>query len=87
MKTTIDIADDLFARSRKAAKREGKTLRALMEEGLRLALQARAKKTAPKFHFPVYGSGGMTDEFKNASWADIRNEIYGLPPERDPPKP
>ncbi|WP_299696358.1 type II toxin-antitoxin system VapB family antitoxin [Hydrocarboniphaga sp.] len=76
MKTTIEINDELFARSRKAAKREGKTLRALVEEGLRLALQARSQKTEPSFVMPVFGSGGLTDEFKNAGWSQIRDALY-----------
>jgi len=76
MKTTIEINDELFARSRKAAQREGKTLRALVEEGLRLALQARGKNSEPGFAMPVFGSGGLSDEFKDAGWEKIRNAIY-----------
>jgi hypothetical protein len=34
MKTTVEIAEDLFARTREVAQREGTTLRALIEEGL-----------------------------------------------------
>ena len=43
MKTTIEIADDLLTRSREFARERGLTLRALVEEGLALAL-ARAEK-------------------------------------------
>ena len=39
MKTTVEIGKDLFARSREVARREGTTLRALIEEGLRAALE------------------------------------------------
>jgi hypothetical protein len=38
MKTTVEIAEDLFARTREVAQREGTTLRALIEEGLQAAL-------------------------------------------------
>lgn len=41
MKTTVEISEDLFARSREVAKREGTTLRNLIEEGLRAALARR----------------------------------------------
>ena len=40
MKTTIELPDDLLGRIRKVAKREGATLKSLIEEGLHLALRA-----------------------------------------------
>ena len=46
MKTTIEISDELLERSRKVARREGGTSRAMVEEGLRLALRARERKVA-----------------------------------------
>jgi len=39
MKTTIDIADPLLDEARKLAAREGTTLRALVERGLRVRLE------------------------------------------------
>ena len=77
MKTTIEIADDLLQRAQHVARKEKTTLRALTEEGLRLVLkqkQAKAKKW--KWKPVVVGGGGLTDEFKNASWDKIRDEIY-----------
>ena len=47
MKTTIDIADGLFQQARMAAERDGTTLRALVEEGLRLALERRDRPAPP----------------------------------------
>lgn len=79
MKTTIEINDELFARARKAAQREGKTMKALVEEGLRLALRARSAKAEPSFVMPVFGSGGLTDEFQGAGWEAIRDAIYDMP--------
>ncbi len=43
MKTTIDIADDLIKRARQVQKREDITLRALVEEGLRYAIDKHAQ--------------------------------------------
>jgi hypothetical protein len=34
MKTTIDIADPLFAEAKRAAEREGTTLKALVDAGI-----------------------------------------------------
>lgn len=42
MKTAIDIADPLFAEARRAAEREGATLKALVERGLRQVLAGPA---------------------------------------------
>ncbi len=40
MKTTIDIADPLLREARKLANREGTTLRALVEQGLRHVIRS-----------------------------------------------
>ena len=50
MKTTIDIADDLIKRARQVQKREDITLRALVEEGLRYAIDKHAV-AAKKYSF------------------------------------
>jgi hypothetical protein len=76
MKTTIEIADDLFARAQRTARREKTTFRALTEQGLRLVLdekQAKPKKLPP---LATFRGDGLTDEFKNAGWDKIRDEIY-----------
>lgn len=44
MKTTIELPDDLLERSKTVARREGSTLKALIEEGLHLALRARGRR-------------------------------------------
>ena len=41
MKTTLDISDELLARAKRHAKKTGRPLRAVVEEGLRLALETR----------------------------------------------
>ena len=75
MKTTIEIADDLFERAQRLARKEKTTFRSLTEQGLRLVLQG--KQTKPKKLPPlVTVPGELTDEFKNAPWEKIRDEIY-----------
>ena len=41
MKTTIEIADDLFQRAQQIARKEKTTFRALAEQGLRLVLRQK----------------------------------------------
>ena len=75
MKTTIEIADDLFERAQRFARKEKTTFRSLTEQGLRLVLRekdGKPKKLPPLLTVP----GGLTDEFKNAPWEKIRDEIY-----------
>jgi hypothetical protein len=77
MKTTIEISDDLFARVQRVARKEKMTFRSLTEQGLRLVLKEKQVKPAKWKWEPVtFKGGGLTDEFKNASWEKIRDEIY-----------
>lgn len=77
MKTTIEIADDLFERAQKIARREKTTFRSLTEQGLRLLLEEKQSKAARWKWKPVVVKGGrLTPEFRDASWEKIRNEIY-----------
>jgi hypothetical protein len=75
MKTTIEIADDLFERAQRVARKEKTTFRSLAEQGLRLVLnekQAKPKKLPPLVTVP----GALTEDFANAPWEKIRDEIY-----------
>ncbi len=76
MKTTIDLPDDLLERSKAVARRENSTLRALVEEGLLLALRARSRKRASPFSVQPFHGDGLTPEFADAGWDRIRDEIY-----------
>ena len=84
MKTTVEISDDLYKRSQQLAKREGTTLRAVLEEGLRLALKARQASQPSAFAFPTFGHGGLNDEFRDAPWESIREAIYRDADRRQP---
>ncbi|MFN0304720.1 MAG: hypothetical protein ACKVQU_30680 [Burkholderiales bacterium] len=76
MKTTIELPDDLLQRSKRLARREGMTLRALLEEGLRLALKSRERRAAVPFRLKPFRGDGFTPEFQDAGWDRIRDEIY-----------
>lgn len=75
MKTTIEIGDDLLQRTKRVMRKEGGTLRSLVEEGLALALEKREKKTRPRIKLVTF-SGKLQPDFQNASWEKIRDEIY-----------
>lgn len=77
MKTTIEIADDLLVRAQKLARRQKTTLRALIEQGLRLVLKENESRISDWTWKPVVVAGkGIAPEFKDARWDKIRDEIY-----------
>jgi hypothetical protein len=77
MKTTIEIADDLFERAQRLARKEKTTFRALTEAGLRLVLSGKHRQRRKELPpLVTFGSGGPTDEFKDWNWDRIRDEIY-----------
>ncbi len=76
MKTTVEIPDDLLERAKSAAAREGSTVRALIEEGLRKVLLER-ETSAGQFklqHVCVDGDG--IDPAYEHSWEAVRDAIY-----------
>lgn len=66
MKTMIELPDDLLERSKAVARRENSTLTALIEEGPRLALRARARKRAAPFVVVPFEGNGLSPEFVGA---------------------
>jgi len=77
MKTTVEIAEDLFARTREVAQREGTTLRALIEEGLQGALARREqKKTSYQWPDLSVAGDGLAPEIEEGNWEPLRDRIY-----------
>ena len=79
--SSADFANDpvLAARSKRSkavARRENSTLKALIEEGLLLALRARSRRRAAPFAVQPFHGDGLTPEFAAAGWDRIRDEIY-----------
>ena len=77
MKTTLEIPDDLLKEAKAVASAEHRTLRSLVEEGLRWTISQRKKKTE-RFVLrdaTVRGRGvrpGVTE----GDWDSIRELIY-----------
>jgi hypothetical protein len=77
MKTTVQIPDSLVARAKGIARREGTTLAALVEEGLRGVVKARGEKLEQPFVLrdASIGGSGLSAEFA-AGWDAVRRAIY-----------
>src|ERR1019366_7576045 len=67
MKTTIEIADDLFERIQRVARKEKTTFRSLTEQGLRIVLKEKQGKPRKLPPLVTFRGEGLTDEFKNRS--------------------
>lgn len=76
MKTTIELPENLVKQARQVARAEGATLRALVEEGLQQVLRARQMRDRKGLDFPSFGGSGLTDQFRDAEWAALRDEVY-----------
>ena len=74
MKTTVEISDSLLREARKLARREGMTLRALVEQGLRCMLTE--KKPAFRLRDASFGGRGLRSELRDAGWDQLRDMIY-----------
>ena len=77
MKTTFDIDDALFARARRLAQRTGRTMRSLVEEGLRRCLEDQRQPTRYELPDRSVGTAGDPNPLETLSWQDIRHQIYG----------
>jgi predicted transcriptional regulator len=77
VKTTVELPDDLLRSAQETARREGTTVKSLMEEGLRLALARHLDTTALGLRDASVGGNGLRPEYQGASWADIRRAAYG----------
>lgn len=77
MKTTIDIADPLFADAKRLAERRGTTLKALVEQGLRQVL-AEPATGAPPFRLrkASFKGKGLRPELQDAPWDRLRDLVY-----------
>lgn len=76
MKTTIDISDRLLEEARRVALREGTTIRALLEQGLRTALSQRRARATFKLRRASFKGKGLQPGVRDLSWDAIRDLAY-----------
>ena len=76
MKTTIEISDPLLRDARKLAKREGVTLRALVERGLRRVVTETTAGVPFKLRRASFKGRGLQDDLGEATWDKVRDLSY-----------
>jgi hypothetical protein len=78
MKTTIEIADPILEQAKTIAARDGTTVRALVETGLRhVVAERQGHYPAFKLRDASFDGEGIRPELSDASWERIRDLAYG----------
>ena len=76
MKTTVHIPDSLLEEARNIANQERTTIKALVEEGLRHAIDERKKKCVFRLRKATFKGNGLQPDALAASWEKIREMSY-----------
>jgi hypothetical protein len=74
VKTTVEIADSLFAEAKACARSRHVTLRQIVEDGLRIVVRRdRKTRAAFKLRDGSFGGRGLRGD---ADWPAVRKAIY-----------
>jgi len=76
MKTTIQIPDSLLKEARKLANEEHRTLKSLMEEGLRRIVSERKRRGSFRLRKATFKGKGLQPHLTGATWDQIRDLGY-----------
>ena len=76
MKTTVEISNALLEETKRIAAKEGTTVRALIEEGLRRTITERKQKGAFRLRRATFKGRGLQPNVAGASWERIREMAY-----------
>ncbi|MFU8820492.1 MAG: CopG family transcriptional regulator [Gammaproteobacteria bacterium] len=81
MKTTLDLSDGVLERAKEHAMHEGRTLRAVVEDALRLYLNSLESSARPRPGLAIqpWGRGGMQPQYRDKSWSEILDEVNERP--------
>lgn len=76
MKTTVELSDALLAEARKIAARDGLTVRTLIEQGLRHALDQRNQQHHFHLRKVTFKGRGLSASARNTEWESLRELSY-----------
>jgi hypothetical protein len=76
MKTTVELADDLLRAAKVLAAKERRTLRALLEEGLRWVLGRRRRQRSFRLRNGSVRGRGVQPGVVEGNWEAVRDSIY-----------
>jgi Arc/MetJ family transcription regulator len=76
MKTTIEISDSLLDEAKRLASKEGTTIRAYVEQGLRRIVAERKSRGQFRLRKATFKGKGLQSGVQDATWERIRETIY-----------
>jgi Arc/MetJ family transcription regulator len=76
MKTTIEISDSLLDEAKRLAAKEGTTIRAYVEQGLRRIVAERKSRGLFRLRKATFKGKGLQPGVQDATWERIRDTIY-----------
>jgi hypothetical protein len=76
MKTTIELPDGLLAEAKRVARRQGTTVRALVEQGLRQTLAVHRRAKSFTLRDGSVDGEGLSPEVGSGDWETVRDLIY-----------
>ena len=76
MKTTVEISDNLLEEAKRLAAREGTTVKALIEQGLRQIITAKKKPGVFHLRKVTFKGQGLQPRVSTATWEQIRDMAY-----------
>jgi hypothetical protein len=76
MKTTLDISDPLLREARRLAAREGRTLRSLVEQGLRRVVDENKRRSPFRLRKASFKGRGLQADLSDVGWEGIRDRAY-----------
>lgn len=77
MKTTLELPDALLERAKRHARKTGRPLRALIEEGMRRVLDEPARASSYRLPDRSVGERGGHNPLASFSWSELRDQTYG----------
>lgn len=76
MKTTVLISDSLLREAKRLAAREGTTVRSLIEQGLRHAVDQRKRARRFRLRKASFKGKGLSAEARRLGWDRLRDLAY-----------
>jgi hypothetical protein len=76
MKTTVVISDSLLREAKRVAAREGTTVRSLIEQGLRHAVDRRKQARRFRLRKASFKGKGLSAEAARLGWDRLRDLAY-----------
>jgi len=76
MKTTIEISDSLLEETKRLAAKEGTTVRAFVEQGLRRIVAERKSRGVFRLRKATFKGEGLQPGVQDATWERVRKTIY-----------